>query len=1007
MYGPAPAEDFNITFFPYYPPAAGEETRIRVKTDLSAEKITAAFENEDMVPLEKKGDFWIGEYKVPENFAPGSHTVNIYFRQKSLRPASWWEKFLNFLKIKTAPRYNEQLIKRSETIKIIRKEDAGQRQAPLPYLFPYSDTEEIKISTEEVRSYYEEGTSLGELLGTPASREAFPLKIKGNRIFAFSSKSMEGSRESYLPGTSREESLRLNVSGKIDSTEIDANFFSTSSLSTTQIATREEKVSILLKRGSTEAYMGDFNANFNETEFTKLNLALSGIRVKGDYGQWGFKAIATTPQGLPKLKRFYGDGTQGPYQLDLSPVVVDSERVYLNRALQKRGEDYIIDYNAGTVTFLKTTVISTSIIEVYYDYRNTVYQHSLYGFRGYIKPTGRLKVGATYLNDSDTLQNAASIQSQTGINPAGHHVFGVDSSLVLPNFSFDSEFALSEKNYNLLGPGTKESGTAGKVRAAGKAGAFGFSANYKKINPGFETAATALQQKNLLDYGGTLSFNPGSIFLSQLSWGQNKYTESDVNYEVINRSFKNALRVPRLPELEYNLFEDENSNDPVSGSEIRRIITKNQVKSNYKNWGIFNLSAQAERQRWLNRYPTEEATLYDIAAAGISTNPKLKNLAAALNVEYKKTTEPLGYAYSAKTYDLKLSAQPDSRYFLSGSLHYVDDKKDGITNVTDLVYNASPDKKIKSDGKYTIQSVNETFGSSEARVSKQSGSLKLELRPREELRLRYYFKPNFTSLDSTGQKIYNNENHQAEASWAFMRQAVLSYSYKAADNFTIDKTTYPVLYRNSSSSLSGTNQYSLKAAPLSFMSTEFNVIIDQSAGNTLNSTTAASSSYRRNNGKTAEYNAGVKTSLTRDFAIDAKYSHKTTLQGTEESIDDQAYTIDQTGSAKGIWTVNPSWRLSASGSFTLSRNFLSNTKTYTLSPGIGFIYTLGSMLRVDGDYNYSRSYSAIQSSGHKFSLKGKYTLSKYVNVSLQYQRETSSSPYYRTMDIAGIVEINM
>ncbi len=1001
-------QDFSINFGPIYPLIIGQETNINIKTDLATDQVTIVFENKNQIKLKKSGSGWLGKYKIASNLKSGWKSLDLYFGQKTRLETNWWEKLLTLIKLEVKPRYKEQLIKRSMKIRIakeeeieqIRKEEPSFNPPPMLFLPPYASAERIVITTEA------KSIPVKIRHGVSAIKD-FPLKIKGSRIFAFTSKSMEGSKEAYLPGTSREESLRLNVAGNIDGTEIDANFFSTSSISTTQVSTREENISILLKRGSSEAYMGDFTANFSENEFTKLNQVLSGIRAKGDYKKWGFKAIASTPKGFPKLKRFYGDGTQGPYRLDFTPVVVDSERVYIDKIIQKRGDDYTVDYNAGTITFRKITITTTQIIEIYYDYRKSVYQHNLYAARFYIKPTPRLKIGTTYINDSDSTTNAQSIQSQTGTNPVGHQVIGLDSSLLLGDgFKIDTEVALSDKNHNLISIGTKETGAAYKIKTSGQVGAFGFKTKYKKINPGFVPIAKANPKTDLLDYGAILTFKPNQILFSQLGYDHNRYSESSVNYKIINRNFKSRLNLKRLPSLEYTLLEFENSNDPVTGSEIRRLTTTNRLRSNYKNFRFINLSAKTEKERRINRSPSEEVTTYDILAVGIATKPNQKAVTGAFNFEYKRTHDR-DPPYSTKTYDLKLGTSPNSKFLLSSSLHFVDDKRLGTSNVTDLIYKAQPTKAIGSNGKYTIQSINETFGSSEARVSKQTASIKFDLRPIKTVRLRYYYKPNFTLLDSTGQKIYNNENQQTEIHWNFLRQATVGYTFKNTDNFTIDKSDYPTLSRNQSTLNSKTNLYTLKAAPLSFLSTEFNINQDNSVGTTLTSTTGAQAEYRKDNTDIKEYSAIIKTSLTRAFAIDTKYTHKTTLKGTKESINDQTSTIDQTGLLKGIWNLNSSWRLSAGGAYTLSRNFLNNTRTYTLSPTLGFIYRYKNIWRVDGEYTYSRSYSAIRSSGHKFSLKGKYTLSKYVDLSLRYDRQTSSYPYYRTTDIAGIVEISM
>lgn len=1021
------SSDFSINFNPDYPLVIGKETQIKVVSPITARRVTAVFDNEDKVRLKFENGYWSGKYLIPSDFESGWHPLNIYFVKKAEVEPNLLQKFLFFIRLRSPePKYKDTLIKRSMNIRIFKQEELDANPLLLSSSYPSNEAEvvlhierateegyqpclpagrDIGISGDQGKT---EGATLDELLGKPASKESFPLRIKGSRIFAFSQKTVEGTKESYLPGANREESLRLNVSGSMDGTEIDANFFSTSSLSATQTSTREEKVSILLKRGSLEAYMGDFTADLNETEFTPLTQLISGIRIKGENNYGGFKAIVSTPKGSAKITRLYGNGTQGPYYLASSPVEVDSERVYLNGVTQKRGDEYTIDYNAGTITFRKKTLITTDIIEVYYNYRQTAYQHGLYALRGYVKPSDRLRIGASYVNDSDSLQNASNIQSQTGINPKSHQVFGIDSTIKpWDTLSIDSEFAISDKNHNLLGAGTRETGTAGKINGTGYWGPFMMKGNYKKINPGFVTAAVALPKTNLLDYFGSIGFTPFNFFSAQADYGYNRYTESGINYEIVGKALRSKLSLPLLPRLDYTLAEDENSNDPVTGSIIQRIINRNRLLANYDNIGIFNLSAKGEREKRLYRSPSEEVITYDTASAGISTNSNLKIFSGSANAEYKRTLDTLNPTFSTKTYDLKLSASPSDSYLLSTNVHYVDDGKDGKSNVTDLTYKIYPVQMLGSDGNYSITSVKESFGSNEARVGKQSGSIKLDFRPLKALRFRYYFRPNFTIFDASGAKIYNNENQQAEVNWAILNDAALGYSYKTIDNFSIDKSSYPLLNRKSSSSFTTSNLYTLKAAPLSFLSLEFNVISENAVGDTLVSTTGATALYRRDNAKSMEYNAAVRTSLTQVIAIDSKYSHKTTMKGSGESETDTIYTLDQTGSVKGTWNPNTVWSFSVSGAGTMSRNLLDQTRTYILSPGAGFIFRWGSVFRIDGDYTYSRYYSTAKNSTHKLSLKAKYSLSQYVNVSFTYDHERSGNPYYRTTDIAGIVEINI
>ncbi|MCX5726670.1 MAG: hypothetical protein NT030_05790, partial [Candidatus Saganbacteria bacterium] len=231
-----------------------------------------------------------------------------------------------------------------------------------------------------------------DLLPTPEA-----LVITGDKVLTFTSRSIEGTKEGFVPGVTREESLKLTISGKAADTEINANIFSTATTGTTQVTENEDKISVLLRHGATEAYFGDFTAYFSGLEFANINKVLQGVRLRGDYDMWGFEAIGSSPKGDSRQMKMYGNGTQGPYYLGSAPVVINSEKVFVNGAPLKRGDDYDIDYEAGNVTFRKKVIQNIDIIQVDYEYRETLYQHSTYAFRLFGRPYQNLNLGATYI----------------------------------------------------------------------------------------------------------------------------------------------------------------------------------------------------------------------------------------------------------------------------------------------------------------------------------------------------------------------------------------------------------------------------------------------------------------------------------------------------------------------------------------------------------------------------------------------------------------------------------
>ncbi len=842
------------------------------------------------------------------------------------------------------------------------------------------------------------------------SPESSGLLIKGSQSIAFSLKSLEGSKEGYTPGTTqaREETLRINVSGTADGTEIEANIYRTTSTGLSQIGEQNEDISIRLCRASTELYLGDFTADLTETEFARLDKVLSGARLKGDYDTWGFTALYSSPKGEAKDKKFYGDGTQGPYNLDYSPVVIDSERVYIDGKLNKRGDDYTIDYQVGSVTFLNKVIDTKSVIQIYYDYRQTVYSHATYGLRAFARPMPNLKLAFTYLDDSDNLSGAGEIRSsmsQEAFDPKSHSVIGFDGSYVSENVSVNAELAASTKNLNLLSTGsTKESGKAAKLYFSSVLGPWGIEGQFKKVDPNFVAIADTDPKQDVWEYAGAVSYRPNSLFGSQGRYSFQKYMQTGVLYENLYKNTKASLTPEGLPSLEYVFSETDESNDPVTGDSIKRVITKNSVETIYRQ-GFIITSLKGAVEKWLRRSPSEEVTDYKKINFGLAT-VGIEKVTFSSNIGLEDRVEPTGLKPYRRTYDLKLAVTPTQQYFLSSSFSIVDDSLEGQTNVTNLAYKAQPTKIFKTDGKYAITSVIEEFPITGEAVSKQTGSFSFDLRPARFLRLRYLYKPNFTQILRTQTLSYNNEKQQVEVNIIPVKYAMLGAIYKLGRTYNIYKYDFPNYQVKENSNDSDSVLYTLKMAPLPILSTEFNYFQENSFTNTL-ATTHEPYLYTRGRGVTRKIDTLAKTSLSEQFSVDSRYTFEKYDQGSGEALSDVLDTKSHSLALKFIWNQSSFWTFSISSAYTRLTDHILNQVTYTFSPGFGLIYRLGDSLRIDFEYTYSKSYAGQETEKSNYALRTKYALSEFVDLILRAQQEVSRAPDYRLTDIIGNVEIKL
>jgi hypothetical protein len=131
---------------------------------------------------------------------------------------------------------------------------------------------------------------------------------------------------------------------------------------------------------------GDLFLENRQSRFLNFNKKVQGLSAHFTFGDEENKtdifASAALVRGQYAKSSFVGqEGNQGPYKLrgnngELYVLVISgSERVYVNGILRKRGEnnDYVIDYNAGEITFTSLFPITSEmriVVEYQYSDRN-------------------------------------------------------------------------------------------------------------------------------------------------------------------------------------------------------------------------------------------------------------------------------------------------------------------------------------------------------------------------------------------------------------------------------------------------------------------------------------------------------------------------------------------------------------------------------------------------------------------------------------------------------------
>lgn len=160
---------------------------------------------------------------------------------------------------------------------------------------------------------------------------------------------------------------------------------------------------------------GDVDLENNNSYFGRFTKKVQGIALGGTFdhkngAQTSAFASGAIVRGVFQRSQFTGqEGNQGPYKL-VGPngelfilIVSGSERVYVNGLLLQRGEnnDYVIDYNAGEITFNSTYPITANMrITVEYQYTDRNYTRFI-GYGGGNYSSEKLDIGTYIYSEND------------------------------------------------------------------------------------------------------------------------------------------------------------------------------------------------------------------------------------------------------------------------------------------------------------------------------------------------------------------------------------------------------------------------------------------------------------------------------------------------------------------------------------------------------------------------------------------------------------------------------
>ncbi len=131
---------------------------------------------------------------------------------------------------------------------------------------------------------------------------------------------------------------------------------------------QDQKFSIDYVRDGWQINLGDIQGTLvNTNRFASFGRTLRGAQVGYKAGNFQAKALTSQAKARAETVSLSGNGSSGPYYLQSSQIVPESERVQVDGQILQRGRDYVISYEVGAITFTSLAVPPSSTIAITFE----------------------------------------------------------------------------------------------------------------------------------------------------------------------------------------------------------------------------------------------------------------------------------------------------------------------------------------------------------------------------------------------------------------------------------------------------------------------------------------------------------------------------------------------------------------------------------------------------------------------------------------------------------------
>ena len=609
-------------------------------------------------------------------------------------------------------------------------------------------------------------------IGSPTPTDGSTLKINGSKSIniSYGEARGDGGTGTTNQGYDRHEALRLNVEGQLNGKIKIQGHFAQSDLA------EEDEYDLTLSTRRWELFFGDFSAGLPGSHYLSSGMSTTGVRLKGASQHWDFAALYGAPRGHTLYQKFYGNNTEGPYQVTGAPLVPGTETVWLDKNKLTRGVDYDLDALLGRLTFRNRIIQPVDLVEIQTQSSGSQFGTQVYGYRagyraGDAEKGGAFTLGQGYLGQferPDPLTTTA-----TGRAAMDTHMLELDSSLDFgPKLKVSGETAYSIEKSTDESVTPSRHGVATQAQLESFQGPLHLLGKLNHTEDSFNEIGNPLASNGLLEWSclsdlklkDRLFFQFDRAFQDTGATGSRDQTTTDHGL---------ARAAPKgWPALEYDYYRaDQVTFDPLAP--FQQKDEKHTGSLGFKLPGALLFKTGAEKE---TRQGSGLGYSKSKSASGELSSQGWKRFNFSMSGEWKLTDileagsntslaqAPVGSHLPSETYSLVLDGRPVNHFSLTGKGTWTSDPPGPPRSSVVGSYQTDPFRWVRSNGSYTLEFQQRQVSVGEVPERVHTGSGGLDLTPWGNLKIST--QPSFRlEVLTDGQRLSENSRQAYRATW--------------------------------------------------------------------------------------------------------------------------------------------------------------------------------------------------------------------------------------------------